>query len=106
MKTANPRFVEIYRAKWTVIFGNGQFYGTHWHASVWRQAFSGYMLANLPVTSGAKVVKQIVSYDGSLVVTLKLYPSGPKGSRKHRVFVWCDKCNKDVQAGRIDQHRC
>ena len=104
-KEKNEYFHKIYEAKWTVHFDNGQDFNTHWHSSVWRQLFAGKLLTNLPVTS-VEQSKTVWSSDLSLCACLKLKPSGIRGSRKHRVFIQCTKCGKDVQAGRIAQHRC
>jgi len=39
-------------------------------------------------------------------VELILRPIGAKGCRKHRVFVECPGCHKEVPAGRVHQHVC
>jgi hypothetical protein len=60
-------------------------------------SFSGTMV--LETTDGRKV--GVIYYPGSVSVT------GRRGkSSKHRVFVGCPDCRKNVPAGRTHQHKC
>ena len=102
MKYKNQYFLDVYRSYWS--YGKGQLPG-FWNAYVWKQLFGGSPSANLPMNT-EEWQGTIQSSDGNLTVTLKLRPPEIKGSRKHRVFIECQLCGKDVQAGRITQHKC
>ncbi len=102
MKYKNQYFLRIYNAHWH--YGTGEYPG-RWNAYVWKQLFGGSPSANLP-RNKEEWQGTIQSADNETVVTLKLRPCSVRDSRKHRVFVECQLCGKDVQAGRIAQHKC
>ena len=104
-KEHNQFFMHVYRTMWDYHYPDGTVREGYWQAPVWKQLFGDTALSNLPVTTKT-IEGSVISADGDTIIYLTLRPSGPKGCRKHRVFTKCFHCGKQVQAGRIAQHRC
>jgi hypothetical protein len=104
-KERNAFFQKVYNARWDYHYKDGTTRKGYFNNCVWKQAFGGCISANLPQT-WVEHHRIVWSSDNSLGICLKLRPANEKGCRKHRVFLGCKKCGKDVQAGRIAQHRC
>lgn len=106
-KEPNEFFQHVYRTTWDHHYADGAVREGYWNAGVWQQLFSegGCVTSNLPMTTKTRE-GAVFSSDRDTIIYLTLRPSGPKGCRKHRVFTRCFRCGKDVQAGRIAQHRC
>ncbi len=99
MKERNEFFyTQLYNGKWE------QAGYRWWGAALWKCAFGGRVGANLPMNI-KPIFKTIISDSGARV-QLKLLPRYPRGVRKNRVTVYCDKCGTWVFAGRVAQHRC
>ena len=102
MKEHNKFFIDqLYRGGWSVAGW------PRWGATLFRIAFAECSTGNvkkLPLDNDT-IYSTIINSAGARV-QLKLTPPNPRGVRKHRVFVYCDKCGVWVPAGRVHQHRC
>lgn len=82
------------------------FDGEYWGAKMFRMAFGDR--STLPITDKRTTVT-IVSDVHNLETELILMPSNPRVGRsasKHRVFVQCRFCGREIPAGRATQHKC
>jgi hypothetical protein len=93
-RTKNPRLVSIYRKRWA---------GSSWGADAWRKALGNP--GKLPASNDVIRVRMI-SDDNDEAITIVLRPIGPKFVQQHRVHVLCDRCERELPAGRIHQHTC
>ncbi len=105
-KTKNALFTLAYKARWAAENQRPQFFQAgFWNKLDWIASHSN---GKLPLT-GDYLYQTVTSVCGTVTLKLRLSPSGPKlrkGKAKHRVSVYCDKCDTWVWAGRINQHKC
>ena len=108
MKQPNKLFLHLH--KWSTEFSveDRTGHGIRWGARLFRIAFKdagvGGYEGKLPKVEQT-IVRSVFTNCGA-GITLMLRPKPPEGYGLCRVFVMCERCQRNISAGRIAQHRC